>query len=224
MKAFYKESFDNVNHLMSDELNRLSCNSVECKDLSISKSVGDIKDYKIRPLPDDDKKLEKRLNELHIFDKTIKFDMVRKIFKDFIEKDEDYDAYAYTNGLEYQVVQEYVSKALPSQVQLAEKMRRRGSFVSAGERLAYVVIQSDSIKDKLFDKIEDVDYYRENVYTMKIDYLYYTRLMINPIDEVIEAVYSHKDLFKKMYKYRENYFKVVRHLNEIFSPKIILIE
>ena len=224
MKAFYKESFDNVNHLMSDELNRLSCNSVECKDLSISKSVGDIKDYKIRPLPDDDKKLEKRLNELHIFDKTIKFDMVRKIFKDFIEKDEDYDAYAYTNGLEYQVVQEYVSKALPSQVQLAEKMRRRGSFVSAGERLAYVVIQSDSIKDKLFDKIEDVDYYRENVYTMKIDYLYYTRLMINPIDEVIEAVYSHKDLFKKMYKYRENYFKVVRQLTEIFSPKIILIE
>ena len=224
MKAFYKESFDNVNHLMSDELNRLSCNSVECKDLSISKSVGDIKDYKIRPLPDDDKKLEKRLNELHIFDKTIKFDMVRKIFKDFIEKDEDYDAYAYTSGLEYQVVQEYVSKALPSQVQLAEKMRRRGSFVSAGERLAYVVIQSDSIKDKLFDKIEDVDYYRENVYSMKIDYLYYTRLMINPIDEVIEAVYSHKDLFKKMYKYRENYFKVVRQLTEIFSPKIILID
>jgi hypothetical protein len=86
------------------------------------------------------------------------------------------------------------------------------------------VIQSDGIKDKLFDKIEDVDYYRENVYSMKIDYLYYTRLMINPIDEVIEAVYAKKDLFKKMYKYRENYFKVVRQLNEIFSPKIILIE
>jgi DNA polymerase elongation subunit (family B) len=109
-------------------------------------------------------------------------------------------------------------------MQLAQKMRRRGNLVSAGERLAYVVVESESKKDKLFEKIEDLDYFRENIKYITIDHLYYIKLMINPIDEVIKAVYGKSDVFKNIYKHRENYEKVISQLNEAFSPRITLLE
>jgi hypothetical protein len=48
--------------------------------------------------------------------------------------------------------------------------------------------------------------------------------MINPIDEVIKAVYGKSDVFKNIYKQRENYIKVINQLNEVFSPRITLLE
>ena len=223
MKAFYKEDLKEILPMMKDELNRLCNRDVIPKDLTISKSVGDIKDYKIRALPDDDKKLEKRLKELEINPEGSKFDILRKILKDFVEKSDLYEDHKYRHPLEYLIIEAYINKALPSQVQLAEKMRKRGTRVDAGERLGYVVIESDqNIKDKLFNKIEDVDYFKENSSVLKIDSLYYTKLMINPMDEVLSAVYKTDDVFKKYYKAREQYWKVVRQLTELFSPKIIL--
>ena len=47
---------------------------------------------------------------------------------------------------------------------------------------------------------------------------------IDAIDEAIKAVYGKDDVFKKIYKYRENYSKVLSQLNQIFSPRINLIE
>jgi DNA polymerase elongation subunit (family B) len=236
MKTFYKESFDNVLHIINeqlsrlynpilgDEKNRINVNSLTSKDLSISKSIGDIKDYKIKPLPDDEKKLQKRLSDLKLLDLDANLNVVKQIFKDIIDNnEEEIDEHKMNNQLEYQIVMEYMNKCLPSQMQLAQKMRRRGNFVSAGERLAYVVIESESKKDKLFEKIEDLDYFKENIKYLTIDQLYYMKLMINPMDEVIRAVYTKDDLFKKLYKYRENYSKVMNQLNEIFSPRITLV-
>ena len=226
MSAFYKEPVEKVLLTMTDELNRLSNHSVTAKDLTISKSVGDIKDYKIRPMPDDNKKLEKRLKELELLDDRADLEAVRTIFKSYVDKNEtEYDMLRLKYGLEHLIVQEYINKALPSQVQLAEKMRRRGTRVDPGERIGYCVIESDhNIKDKLFNKIEDIDYYKEHSTVLTIDALYYSRLMINPIDEVLSAVYKKEDLFKKYYKIRETYWKVVKQLNDLFRPKITLIE
>lgn len=226
MSAFYKEPIEKVLLTMTDELNRLSNHSVVTKDLTISKSVGDIKDYKIRPLPDDNKKLEKRLKELELLDERADLTAVRTIFQSYVDKNEtEYDMLRLKYGLEHLIVQEYINKALPSQVQLAEKMRRRGTRVDPGERIGYCVIESDhNIKDKLFNKIEDIDYYKEHSTILKIDSLYYSKLMINPIDEVLSAVYKKEDLFKKYYKTRESYWKVVKQLAELFRPKIRLIE
>jgi DNA polymerase elongation subunit (family B) len=295
MKTFYKENFDPILDIinseigrlcypvLSDEKNRISDKSLLAKDLSISKSIGDIKDYKIKPLPEDgllcnkclkcpeklckectrinmykdkkcnkckdkkavlnfktplaaplycyrckedgmvdvwNKKLIKRLSELKIYDEDADLEMVKIIFKDFIEKnEEEIDDHKINNQLEYQIVSEYINRSLPSQMQLAQKMRRRGTFVAAGERISYVVIESENMKDKLFDKIEDLEYYKENINYMNIDQLYYMKLMINPIDEVIRAVYQ-KDVLCKIYKYRENYKKVINHLNHLFTPRI----
>jgi DNA polymerase elongation subunit (family B) len=330
MKTFYKESFETSLHIINEQLSRLYNpiipdekrrlipESLSAKELSISKSIGDIKDYKIKPLPEDrglcigckidvavyntkdsssgsflggkdnspsycykckkedmvdtrkkcikcennlaflikniqrprvrskidqeplycykckgddndmidivHKKLQKRLSDLKLLDLDADLNMVKKIFKDVIERnEEEIEDHRFENQLEFQIVTEYINKCLPSHIQLAQKMRRRGNLLSAGERLAYVVVESENKKDKLFEKIEDLDYFRENINYITIDQLYYTRLMINPIDEVIKAVYGKSDVFKNIYKQRENYIKVINQLNEAFSPRISLL-
>ena len=225
MKAFYKSPIEEILVMMNDEFTRLSNHSVSVKDLTISKSVGDIKDYKIRAFPDDDKKMEKRLTELDLFDKEASIAKIRECFQLFTEKSEQFESMRHRHPLEHLIVQAYINKALPSQVQLAEKMRRRGTRVDAGERIGYCVIESENnTKDKLFDKIEDVDYFKEHSAILKIDSLYYTKLLINPVDEVLSAVYKKEDICKKYYKAREQYWKVTQQLNGIFSPVIKLIE
>ena len=304
MKTFHKESFENIVYTIRDELDRLnnpilteeskrtSEKSLTAKELSISKSIGDIKDYKIKPLPEElcllcknkvlttfyckeeheelnkdikkcikcknktpyfckvgrtqknkepqycyscredgmvdivNKKLQKRLMDLKLFDPDCNLPIIRTIFKDLIleKNEEEIENHRINNQLEYQIVEEYLNKALPSQMQLAQKMRKRGTFLTAGERIAYVVIDSASTKDKLFDKIEDLDYFKENKDYINIDKLYYTKLMINPVDEVLISAYNKEDIFKKIYKYKENYYKVIYQLKELFSPRIKLIE
>jgi DNA polymerase elongation subunit (family B) len=304
MKTFYKESFESIIHTIRDELDklnnptisnesqRISPNSLTAKDLSISKSIGDIKDYKIKPLPEEicllcknkvlntiycteehneynekvkkcikcntnipyfckvsrilknkqpeycykckeegmidivNKKLQKRLLDLKLLDPDANLIIVKEIFKDLIvEKNEEkIEDHRINNQLEYQIVEEYLNKALPSQMQLAQRMRKRGTFLAAGERIAYVVIDSTSKKDKLFDKIEDLDYYKENKQYINIDQLYYVKLMINPIDEVLMAAYKKENIFKMIHKYKENYYKVMSEIKDLFSPRIKLIE
>lgn len=225
MHCFDKKPIDEALSLMREELNRLYNCNVSLKELTISKSIGEISDYKIRELPEEEKKLVKRLTDLNLYDRDANLEVVKKIFHQFVVKDESYQSTRYQYPLEHLIVEEYINKALPSQVQLAEKMRRRGTRVDAGERLGYCVIESDqNIKDKLFNKIEDVDYLREHSSILKIDPLYYTKLLINPVDEVLEAVYKKENIFKQYYKAHETYWKVVRQLNELFSPKIELID
>lgn len=225
MNAFYKKPLSETLVLLHDEFNRLCSNNVSAKDLTISKSIGEIKDYKIRAFPDDDKKLEKRLLELNIFDKDATIPIVRKVFQLFLDKADEFESMRHRHPLEYLIVQEYINKALPSQVQLAEKMRKRGTRVDAGERLGYCVIESDhNIKDKLFNKIEDIDYFKEHSSILKIDSLYYTKLLINPVDEVLSAVYDQKDICKKYYKAREIYWKNIQEIKALFTPTIRLVE
>ena len=234
MKCFYKEKIEDVLFLLKNELNRIynpisnvSNEPNLCvKDLVITKSIGDVKDYKIRPLPEDPKKLEKKLIELELNDTSANRDIIKQLFKlcvgtEAVNNGDKIEQFKSKYPVEFFIIQEYIRKALPSQVQLAERMRRRGTRVDAGERLGYVVIESEeNIKDKLFDKIEDVDYFKENSRFMKIDSLYYTKLMVNPIDEVLSAVFKKKNIFEAHYKARVNYWKVLKQLTELFSPKI----
>ena len=227
MKCFYKEKLDDVLFMIKNEISRafmpISPSSV--KDFVITKSIGDVKDYKIRPLPEDEKKLDKKLVEMQLNDKTANRDIIKKLFKLFTTEPEKFETLKSQYPIEFLIIKEYIKKSLPSQVQLAERMRRRGTRVDAGERLGYVVIESEeNIKDKLFDKIEDVDYFKENLSFMKIDSLYYTKLMVNPIDEVLSAVFKKEKIFEHFYKFRINYWKVVKQLNELFSPQIKFLD
>jgi DNA polymerase elongation subunit (family B) len=219
LKSFYKEKLDIVLHELYNNVMRVCTNSIPIKDLVVTKSIGAIGDYKIRALHVDDKKAKKRLEELEIYNKDVKFDVLRSIITAFGNK-EDIDDHAQKNNLEYLTFKEYVKISLPAQIQLAERMRERGSMVSAGERLGYVITQNG---DKLSEKMEDTDYFKEHSESLRIDYLYYVKLMINPFDEVLLTVYDQKDIFKKFYKTRETFKKVMTQLENLIRPKCVFL-
>ena len=213
MKSFYKEDINTLIYKLLEDVKKICINNLSIKELSITKGIGEVGDYKIRALPIDDKKCIKRLQELGIYDKDICLLKLRDIF---LKKD-DLDDIDHSS-IEYLIYKEYIKMSLPAQVQLAERMRSRGSRVDAGERLGYIITQNG---DKLSTKMEDIDYFKEHSKSLKIDYLYYIKLMINPFDEVLMAVYGKKDIFKTFYKTREKYKKVIDQLEELFRPKII---
>jgi hypothetical protein len=96
--------------------------------------------------------------------------------------------------------------------------------VDAGERLGYIITQNGGIKAKMFEKLEDTDYFKEHAESLRLDYLYYIRLMINPIDEVLATVYEKKDLFKQFYKTRETWKKVNEQIESLFQARITLVD
>ena len=107
--------------IINDEVVNLMSHTYPQKHFIITKSVGDISDYKIRPLPDDEKKRKKRLADLGI--------------------PEDYNP--------KQVEELYKLRSLPAQIQLAEKIRRRGGRVDAGERIEYIVVCNGGLNAKV---------------------------------------------------------------------------
>jgi len=223
LKSFYRENLDVVLMKLYEDVKQICTNHVTIKDLVVTKSIGAIEDYKIRPLSDDDKKCKKRLEELGIYHSEVNLDTLRHILTMFIQK-EDVSDQVTKNHLEYVIFKEYVNLALPAQVQLAERMRERGNRVDAGERLGYIITQNGGIKAKMFEKLEDTDYFKEHAESLRLDYLYYIRLMINPIDEVLATVYEQKDLFKQFYKTRETWKKVNEQIESLFQARITLLD
>lgn len=227
MGAFNRLTMPELLNICVEYLNNLYSGTIEAKQLTLTKKVGDVADYKIRLFSDDDKKMQKRLESLDLYDPRIKFDSVRFVLNKYIAK-EDIEKYSAIHPLEYQTVQEYIMKALPGQIQLAEKLRARGMRVDVGERLRYLILDQSSkgLKGKVSEKLEELIYYMENSAYLKIDYNYYTSLAVNPIDEIFDIFQTEKDKnpFKKMYKARENYHKVVQQMKNLFSPKVVLVD
>lgn len=166
MKVFYRAPADEVLQFIINGINTLFAGTYDYKNFVITKSVGEIEDYKVRELPEDPKKREKRLKDLGCTE------------------------------------QEYNIRALPAQVQLAEKMRRRGKIVDPGTRLEYVIVDSGKYDDKLFNKMEDIEYYVDHKEHLRLDYFYYLRLAINPFDQLLEVAYKIKEFVKDQHKTR----------------------
>jgi DNA polymerase elongation subunit (family B) len=84
---------------------------------------------------------------------------------------------------------EYLLRALPAHVQLAEKMKRRGVRVDAGQRIDYVVTSHGGPKAILSDKIEDPEYRDRFPHLFPIDTLYYMHACTVPLDQLLETAY-----------------------------------
>lgn len=104
---------------------------------------------------------------------------------------------------------EYYTNSLPAHVSLAMKMRARGTRVDNGTRLLHIVIEAAGHKDKLFNKIEDVEYLQKHTRRwaldgMRVDGLYYLKAMTKSIDQVLNACYeskSAKNFMTRLYKH-----------------------
>lgn len=185
MKVFYKEGKELILNHINDKLISIFQFVYKSDQYVITKSIGKVEDYKIRPLPDDEKKRAKRLEDLNCTEK------------------------------EY-----YSMKALPSHIQLAERMKLRGKRVDPGTRLEHVVIDNFDIDGKLFDKIENWEYFMENSDILRIDFYYYFKLFINPIDQVIETAFDLKDFVKKLYKYHVLKYKMLQQLKSLCNSRV----
>lgn len=111
-------------------------------------------------------------------------------------------------------------KTLPAHVQLAERMRKRGIKIDAGQRLEYVVILKEGT-NKLFDKVEDPEYQQQFSHILKIDYLYYIKYLIIQLDEILDLVFKIKDFTKTQHKLRIQKQKYLKELTFYFKPKLL---
>ena len=182
MAAFYRENKDTVIDAILEYVQRMFTRDHALEDYIVTKSIGDVADYKVRDLPQDIEKRQKRLKELNC-----------------VTEDD------------------YAIKALPANIQLAEKMRRRGKLVNAGQRIEYVVTNPRQHTAKQFDKIEDIEYAREHSEVVHIDPLYYLKLMSTPLDEVLFVGFGVKGLMEKQYKYRLQKHRMLKELESLFA-------
>lgn len=118
--------------------------------------------------------------------------------------------------------EEYYVKCLPAQIQLAEKMRRRGQRVDVGSRIEYVITVQESAKAKQYEKIESYDYYNLHSEIIELDFMHYLKLASNPVDEVLEAVFKIPNFVLNQYNFRlKTRTNMLTELRRLFEPKLI---
>ena len=112
---------------------------------------------------------------------------------------------------------QYALQSCPAPVQLAERMKDRGTPVAAGSRIEYVVLEN-SESSKQADKIEEYDYYLKQRRYLSIDKFYYLKSLINPLNQVL-SLESHQTSFvQQQYIYHQKHCDMVRQLNGLFRP------
>ncbi|OUW95976.1 MAG: hypothetical protein CBD97_02170 [Pelagibacteraceae bacterium TMED237] len=121
----------------------------------------------------------------------------------------------------------YYIHCLPAQVQLAEKMKERGQRIDAGTRLEYVITDPDNHNFKQYEKIESAEYVKKHGDIIKLDYMYYLKALINPLDQLLDVAFKDykKGFVMEQYKFRSKIrFKLLNELKKLFQPKITLID
>ena len=149
----------------------------------VSKLVG--KEYKIRPLPDDDiKKVHKRLRDMNIVPDTsceISLNQIRDVYNPLLHNNDD------TNDRTPKWLREYIEKSKPGHVQLAHRLGRRGQPVNPGTRIEFLVI--DGVSTKLADRLEDPTYFYRHRDLLRIDRMYYATALCKPLDQLLQVAF-----------------------------------
>ncbi len=118
---------------------------------------------------------------------------------------------------------DYYLHSLPSQAVLAYKMRKRGQLVQAGSRIEYVVTNNGGHTAKMYKKLESCDYFRNHSRSISIDFFYYLKQLVIPLDQVLDVIFVNDTGFVEnqytfRWKIRE---KCMNQLRNLFKPKVI---
>ena len=200
---------DDMLYFLIQELNNLCSNTLDKKNFVITKAVGDTGGMQLVPFTN-----EKGVRKVKVGSYILPL-----LPKEKEERESQLAKKDVTNE------KDYYKKCLPAVVQLAEKMRNRGMRVDNGSRLEYVITDTYNKNDKQYDKLESIEYFNNHSDILKIDFMYYLKLLINPLDEVLNIVYKDDPKFKKdfiaeQYKIRNNRIKVLNDIKGLFEPKI----
>ena len=221
--ASFEECFKRIQTVVGE----LTSGTYPHGDFVITKSIKPLASYKRRVLcPSDDKKRTKQLNDADV-PLTLRINSLMQIAQKFDceelaaqrkqvakkcapgELESAVQAAYSTNvtqrystnlqGALESLIYEF--RSLPAVVQLGEKMRYRGCIVQAGSRIEYVIIQTpDSDAMKLWKKVEERSYFTRHSSVLSIDYLYYLKLLVNPIDELMFVAFKKKSVLMQIFK------------------------
>ena len=171
-------------------------------------------DYKIRELPEDLKKAQKRLDELEIKYSIPSCTNLKDINKMILE-----------GKSKKEWIQEYINKSKPAHVQLANRMEKRGLPISIGSRMEYLVLEhSHDPNARLGDKMEDPTYFMQHCDILRLDRLHYLKSIVPSMDQLFETAFKQKDVTKKIYQYHLNHFKVLQEWKNKNGSKIVFVK
>lgn len=189
MKIFNYEDRDDILYFILQELNRLCSNSIPHKDFVITKAIGDSNNLQPLDFIDENGKTKTKIGDY----------IVPKLSDDENERIEQFKKKDAVNE------KEYYEKCLPAQMQLVEKMKRRGQIVQNGSRIEYIISNIDCHTDKQYEKIEHIDYFIEHSDILTIDFFYYLKNAVNSVDQVLNVAFSQNTNYK--YPFKINFIK-----------------
>jgi DNA polymerase elongation subunit (family B) len=201
---------DKILYHVITQINKLCSGVLPDKDFIITKSVGDCNNLNVKEFFN-----EKGERKGKVGDYTVPI-----LSKNKEEKQGQIDKKEAKNEKDYYLL------CLPAQVQLAERMKKRGQRVDSGTRLEYVVTNRNEHTAKQYEKIENFYYYIKHKELIKIDYLYYLKALTNPLDQVLDVAFGKDKDFKcnfvlSQYKYRWKIRdKLLKDIRDLYNPKI----
>lgn len=218
MKIFDREFRDDILYFILQEFNKLCSNTVPYKDFVITKAVGDTNNMELIPYIDDTGKTKTKIGDY----------IIPKLPSDAKEK------MSQLKKKDALTEEEYYSKCLPAQVQLAEKMKKRGQVVQTGSRIEFLITDIENHNDKQYEKIEHIDYFTSHSEVLTIDFFYYMKACINPIDEVLNIAFNKSD--GNRYKFKKDFImgqynfrykirkKVIDEIKKLNKPTMVFRE
>ena len=214
MMVFNRATRDEILNYVIDEINNLCCGFYSYKDFVITKSVSTHGGGQVVPFINEKGKKKGKMGQY----------TVPLLSTEEKERKRQFKLKSCNNAKDYYI------RCLPAVVQLAERMRTRGQRVDPGTRLEYVISTQGGHKAKQYVKVEDAEYFKQHRTVLRIDYLYYLKLMTNPFDDVLNVLYDkddgHKFRFAKnlvlsQYKYRsKTRVKMHNELKSLLAPKL----
>ena len=241
---FERCKWDEVMKHVCDRFNNLCSAFFSHRDFVITKSIGEISEYKVMTkavLKDDPKKRKKQIDDYYIECHTCdylnlprgedipKCSVLLSAYENveptkFSPEEEDTLRRKLGDCCWLCAIEEWRARkrGLPAHVQLAEKLRRRGQRVDAGERLEYIVTNMDNVKAKLWRKLEHPDYFKSRTSAMQVDYHYYLKLLSVQLDQLIEVAYRQEKFTSGQLKVRLMKQAVGHKIKELFEPEIII--
>lgn len=218
MGIFNKVPRDQIIYEILEYFNKLCSSYYNYKEFIVTKSVGDHGGLNVVPFIDDKDGKKKGMCGNY---------KVKLLSNEKKERERQF------NLKECNTPKDYYLRCLPAQVQLAERMRRRGKRVDAGTRLEYVITTNHGHTAKQYHKVEDSDYFGQHSTVLRIDYMYYIKLLVSPLDQVLDCCYNKDDgnrykfipeFVLNQYKFRLKREKVLEHIRTLGRPKLIFSE
>lgn len=203
---------DDILNWVLDEINFMFANGKPSNDFVVTKSVGNSGGLVGVPFT----------NEKGVVKDQVGDYIVPALSHNKAEREEQIIKKGATNS------QEYYLLCLPAQVQLAERMKRRGQRVDIGTRLEYIVADPENHTAKQYEKVESIEYYSKYTGIIKMDYFYYLKSLANPLDQVLNVAFGNnpdwkEDFVLNQYKFRWKIrHKVLDSLKNLFYKPVVL--